>query len=43
MAENKETQRVEDFTEVVKELNGLVRENYLNGIYLEHSYPRGSE
>ncbi|MFQ5788628.1 MAG: hypothetical protein ACE5H1_11690 [Thermodesulfobacteriota bacterium] len=31
MAEKKEPKRVKDFTDPVKDLSGLVKENYLNG------------
>ena len=34
MAESKETKKVNDLTEVSREITGLVRENYLNGIKL---------
>ena len=34
MAATKETQKVKDFTEAVKGITGLVKENYLNGVEL---------
>jgi len=34
MAEIKETLKVKDFTETVKGITGLVKENYLNGVEL---------
>jgi len=32
MAATKETQKVKDFTETVKGMTGLVKENYINGV-----------
>jgi len=38
MAEIKETLKVKDFTETVKGITGLVKENYLNGVELALSF-----
>ena len=42
MAATKETLNVKDFTETVKEITGLVKENYLNGLELSLSILEGN-